>query len=897
MTSILPWLLLFVASHVSQAQIQNMMIGAFTDTRLNKDLQLDVIHRAIIDIGIEGKSPSFHPVLVGLEIDKDDDQKIISDKICRFVTDGVAVILGPLFYHPHEEILQSTSEIHGIPFFKLHFDFQHVSSTNLNSFVFEFAPSYSDLNNATISYIRDDQFNWKRVQVLFDPEAGIEGLQEFIDEASVQNWQLNLVPIPTDGMGTPRWEMKTGLKLTEAKDAGERYFMLHCKFSIANQILLLALERGMLSAEYHYLLTAPVGSIFDGMLEGVTFDRRIAGAESKIYILSSKINGTRFKERLDKVIEPFDSAEVQNAKAMLAAQYDAMWAYAKAVAAAKLNNEELDIMTSRRRICNQAREEGERIDLNRRVKDQIKRVVFDGVTGLVKFNNENSKTAWLNITLLNKNTTRWIMSQHGEIDTWPRDSNMRTTFIRGSTLRVIAVVEKPFVIRNTNPEELQEFGGLCVDLIENLAKRFGFSIIIREAKDKAYGIDTTGKGSWTGVIKELNDGDADIAIGAFPITSKRAQIVDFTEAFMSSEAVAVARIKTQKQADVLAFLRPFHIHVWMAIAFAFVTIGLVMFFINQLDPNEWRLTARQKDKADEIRTLGALNITNSIWYTASSILNQGSEINPRSMAGRALAGIWGLFGVIILGYYTANLTAFLTVTQSSQEIDSIDQLSKQADLPYGILNNSALVDFLKYGQVPTYERLWLGISSNKKSGLLKTEEEGIRKAQSEKFVHIGDRKIVEYYLQDKPCDMTIIGSALWKYGLGVVLGKNSPLTENMTNFILEMRERGEVDKLREKWFTKNQTCKNAATSKAAKKPSRVTKPIDFENISGVMFVLLGGMCLAIFTGVLECVYNSYSNYCQKRKMAAKGRNGRTKTTANQVSLDNLTRHDSHSTWV
>jgi hypothetical protein len=60
------------------------------------------------------------------------------------------------------------------------------------------------------------------------------------------------------------------------------------------------------------------------------------------------------------------------------------------------------------------------------------------------------------------------------------------------------------------------------------------------------------------------------------------------------------------------------------------------------------------------RTKGNKN-KNTKKATSSNIREK--EVCPKTTAGRVLSGIWGLFSVIVLGYYTANLTAFLALSK------------------------------------------------------------------------------------------------------------------------------------------------------------------------------------------------------------------------------------------
>ena len=85
-------------------------------------------------------------------------------------------------------------------------------------------------------------------------------------------------------------------------------------------------------------------------------------------------------------------------------------------------------------------------------------------------------------------------------------------------------------------EELKgndRFEGICIDLIEELSKALQFNYTIRLTPDKAPGSYNETTGKWNGMIGELLDGKADLAIADLTITHERESAVDFTMQFMN----------------------------------------------------------------------------------------------------------------------------------------------------------------------------------------------------------------------------------------------------------------------------------------------------------------------------------------------------------------------------
>merc|ERR1719323_176015 len=79
--------------------------------------------------------------------------------------------------------------------------------------------------------------------------------------------------------------------------------------------------------------------------------------------------------------------------------------------------------------------------------------------------------------------------------------------------KIATVVQPPFVIEDASAPH--GYKGYVVDLLDSLAELMNFDYKLYEAPDKQWGRMNPDK-TWNGVIRELIDGKADIAAGAFP---------------------------------------------------------------------------------------------------------------------------------------------------------------------------------------------------------------------------------------------------------------------------------------------------------------------------------------------------------------------------------------------
>ena len=75
--------------------------------------------------------------------------------------------------------------------------------------------------------------------------------------------------------------------------------------------------------------------------------------------------------------------------------------------------------------------------------------------------------------------------------------------------------------------------GFYVDLIKELSRKLQFTFDCYEVEDKLWGIPDK-SGEWNGIIRDLINEKADMAMAPIKITKLRNQVVDFGVPFMET---------------------------------------------------------------------------------------------------------------------------------------------------------------------------------------------------------------------------------------------------------------------------------------------------------------------------------------------------------------------------
>ncbi|NWY19779.1 GRIK3 protein, partial [Aphelocoma coerulescens] len=199
------------------------------------------------------------------------------------------------------------------------------------------------------------------------------------------------------------------------------------------------------------------------------------------------------------------------------------------------------------------------------------------------------------------------------------------------------------------------FEGYCIDLLKELAIILGFSYEIRLVEDGKYGAQDE-KGQWNGMIKELIDHKADLAVAPLTITHVREKAIDFSKPFMTLGVSILYRKPNGTNPSVFSFLNPLSPDIWMYILLAYLGVSSKphLTYIYVYEMYIW------------IYEMGPFPLSPLPSFPSPT---PGSELMPKALSTRIIGGIWWFFTLIIISSYTANLAAFLTVERMESPID------------------------------------------------------------------------------------------------------------------------------------------------------------------------------------------------------------------------------------
>lgn len=245
-------------------------------------------------------------------------------------------------------------------------------------------------------------------------------------------------------------------------------------------------------------------------------------------------------------------------------------------------------------------------------------------------------------------------------------------------------------------KETKVWSGYCIELIDELAAYLNFTYDIREVDDRQFG--TIGKnGTWTGMIRELKEKRADIALGSLSVMAERENVVDFTVPYYDLVGISILMHKAKPETSLFKFLTVLENNVWLCILGSYFFTSLLMWLFDRWSPYSYQ-NNREKFKDDDEKR--EFTLRECLWFSMTSLTPQGGGEAPKNLSGRLVAATWWLFGFIIIASYTANLAAFLTVSRLEEPIESLDDLRKQYKVQYApILDSEAYTYFERMSNI------------------------------------------------------------------------------------------------------------------------------------------------------------------------------------------------------
>lgn len=481
---------------------------------------------------------------------------------------------------------------------------------------------------------------------------------------------------------------------------------------------------------------------------------------------------------------------------------------------------------------------------------------FKGLSGEVQFdqhgNRENFEVEIVELSSegLHKvgtwNASKGFQSSRAKII---ENDNTNLNDIRNKTLLVLTVLTPPYGFLKESLTPLQgndRFEGFAIELIEKLSQRLEFNYTFKLQEDGAYGSLNKEKNEWDGMLRELMDDKADLAITDLTITAERESAVDFTMPFMNLGISILFEKPKKSDPELFSFLQPFSSGVWGCLFACFFLVSVSLFVMGRMSPAEWDNPYPCIEEPEVL--VNQFSFKNSMWFSIGALLQQGSEIAPKAPSTRIVASMWWFFTLIMVSSYTANLAAFLTVENPSPLIEDVQDLVN-GKVKYGAKRGGSTLSFFKETENENYRKMYEYMIANP-SLLTGSNDDGLKEAKKGKYAFLMESSTIEYMVQ-RNCEVVQVGGELDAKGYGIAMKKNSPYRGALSEAVLQMQESGEISRMRTKWWKE----KRGGGACGGSDSDGKVADLNMKNVGGVFVVLTGGCIFATVLGVFQWIIN------------------------------------------
>lgn len=375
--------------------------------------------------------------------------------------------------------------------------------------------------------------------------------------------------------------------------------------------------------------------------------------------------------------------------------------------------------------------------------------------------------------------------------TTPPSGRVSTSPESTEPLTVVTRVVAPFVIDETR-DGIPKYSGYSkalIDLIQDdLIKNgetYGLTKNQQEIIKKPLNIHTVDEPTAEGLIRYVENGQANAAIASISITNSREGRVDYSIPMFNSALQTMRLTKDAPGPNIFtafgALVGRHEMHVLLLIAATFIL--LIAHFIYFFE--------RRHPKSPWYKEGYPSGVFETAWWSMTTLVGQ-EEAHPRSGLSRLAAISLMTFGVLFVSIFTASFASELTLQRIDDPMRGPQSLEGKVVIT---VRNSTSYDFLDEQRTP------LKLKDIKTTDDIEQAYTWLQEGRGDAIVY--DAPVLQYYAENKGKGTFVtVGSVFHPEYYGIALPKDSPWRESFNRAILSISEAGELDKLRDIWLDK-----------------------------------------------------------------------------------------------
>uniref|UniRef100_T1GBD5 Ionotropic glutamate receptor C-terminal domain-containing protein n=1 Tax=Megaselia scalaris TaxID=36166 RepID=T1GBD5_MEGSC len=167
------------------------------------------------------------------------------------------------------------------------------------------------------------------------------------------------------------------------------------------------------------------------------------------------------------------------------------------------------------------------------------------------------------------------------------------------------------------------------------------------------------------LIEMVNKSEVDVAAAFVPLLADPRNFTFYSTTALDEGEWIMVMTRPKESATGSGLLAPFDKWVWVLIFVSLVCVGPIIYAL---------ILLRNKCTGDDIQKPYSLG--HCAWFVYGALLKQGSTLSPIADSTRLLFATWWIFITILTSFYTANLTAFLTLSKFTLPFNTYKDILK-----------------------------------------------------------------------------------------------------------------------------------------------------------------------------------------------------------------------------
>lgn len=231
--------------------------------------------------------------------------------------------------------------------------------------------------------------------------------------------------------------------------------------------------------------------------------------------------------------------------------------------------------------------------------------------------------------------------------------------LNGKVLKVTTLQDPPLNWAEEDENGVLVGKGIAFNLFNVLTEKFNFTYELILPTNNIIGSTDDFPGS---LLELVQTKQVDVAVAFLPILADAREHIRFSAGLDEGEYYMIMT-RPAESASGSGLLAPFQLYVWLLILISLLAVGPCIYYLIILRN---RMT---KDAEQKIYPL-----PHCIWFVYGALMKQGSVLSPSADSTRILFATWWIFITILTSFYTANLTAFLTLSKFTLPFNKVDDI-------------------------------------------------------------------------------------------------------------------------------------------------------------------------------------------------------------------------------